>query len=79
MAGTFRYDQRLQKVAYWVQRGTGFSEYDLTVLSDVDPDDAGQTKAVGGLSVVGASRRMRTHNRWFVEHRDERTKAASKD
>ena len=53
----FRYDQRLH-VACWVQRGTGFSEYDLTVLSDVDPDDAGQTKATGW-----ASRRMRTHNR----------------
>ena len=31
----------------WGQRGTGFSEYDVTIDSDVAPDDAGPTKATG--------------------------------
>ena len=31
----------------WGQRGTGFSEYDVTIDSDVAPDDAGPTKGTG--------------------------------
>ena len=31
----------------WGQRGTGFSEYDLTIDSDVGPDDASPTEATG--------------------------------
>ena len=31
----------------WGQRGTGFSEYDLTIYADATPDDASQTKDTG--------------------------------
>ena len=31
----------------WGQRGTGFSEYDLTIEGEVTPDDASKTKDIG--------------------------------